>query len=222
MAAVTVAALGVAASAYSANRQSRAAREAADNQEEAMDGQLGLDRERLNFSRQQYDDWRQRFDPIMDDLTAEAYADSTPDYDAIVGDVGAAFDTSQGINRRQQQRYGLQPSDGAVAEGELRYGLGRATAMAGAKNNARTANKDMRFNRLASLYSLGSGQGAAASSLVSAAYAGASGNMGNQAGMFGNQQAQAQQGANQAWGDAAGWAGWGFGQYMGGRNGGGG
>lgn len=222
MAAVTVAAVGVAASAYSASRQRSAARDAAGNQRDAMDQQTALDRERLDFSRQQYDDWRGRFDPIMDDLTMEAYADTTPDYDAIVGDVGAAFDTSQDINRRQQQRYGLQPSDGAVAEGELRYGLGRAAAMAGAKNQARSANKDQRFGRLASLYGLGTGQGAQASNMVSAAYAGASGTAGQHAGIYGGQAAQHQAGANQAWGDAAGWAGWGFGQYMGGRNGGGG
>lgn len=222
MAAVTVAAVGVAASAYSANRQSSAAKDANRNQRNAMDQQTAMDRERLDFSREQYQDWRNMFQPVLEDLRTEAYADTTPDYDAIVSDVGAAFDTSQDINRRQQQRFGLAPDAGAVQEGELRYGLGRAAAMAGAKNQARAANKDARFSRLASFYGLGSGQGMQASNLVNAAYAGASGTMGQHAGIFGQQAFNHQQGANQAWGDAAGWAGWGFGQYMGGRGGGGG
>lgn len=220
MAAVTVAAVGVAASAYSANRQSRAAKDANRNQRDAMDQQAAMDRERLDFSREQYEDWRSMFHPVLEDLRTEAYADTTPDYDAIVGDVGAAFDTSQDINRRQQQRFGLAPDSGAVQEGELRYGLGRAAAMAGAKNQARAANKDARFQRLASFYGMGTGQGAGAMNMVNAAYAGASGTMGQHAGIFGNQAMNYQAGANQAWGDAAGWAGWGFGQVMG-RQGGG-
>lgn len=218
--ATAVAVGGMAVSAYSANRQRQAGREASRNQQQAMDRQAELDAERLGFAREQYDDWRDMFRPVAEDLRTLAYEDRGPDYGAIAGDVGASFDTSQAMNRRQMERFGLQPGDGAVQDQELRYGIGRATAMTDAMNRARTAHKDQQFNRLAAFYGLGSGQGQAASSLINAAYAGASGNQGAAAGMYGNQAMYHQGQASQAIGDMAGWAGWGFGQYMRGQGGG--
>ncbi len=216
------AAVGVATSAYSANRQRSAARDARNAQQGAMDQQVALGREQLDFGRQQYQDWQNRFNPIMDSLTSLAYEDRGPDYAAITADVGAAFDTSQAINRRQMQRFGLNPSDGAVQNSEVQYGLGRAQAMVDGRNRARTAHQDQQFNRLSSLYSMGSGQGAQASSMINAAYAGLGGAFGQHANQFGGMAMNYNQGAQQAWGDMAGWAGWGFGQYMNNRNSGGG
>lgn len=204
---------GVAVSAGSAISQNRQARRASNQQADAMDRQAEADRDRLGFAREQYDDWREMFRPVAEDLRTMAYEDRGPDYGAIAGDVGTAFDTSQDINRRQQQRFGFNPEDGAVAEGELRYGLGRASTMVDAMNRARTAHKDQQWNRLSQFYGMGSGQGAQAANLVSAAHAGASGTFGQHAGAFGQQAAGHRAGANAAWGDAAGWAGWGYGQH---------
>ncbi len=214
MAAVTAAAVGAATTLYAANRQSRDARDARNAQQGAMDQQVALGREQLDFAREQYQDWQNRFNPILDDLGMMAYEQRDPDYGAITADVGAAFDTSQGVNRRQMQRFGLSPSDGAVQNSEVQYGLGRAQAIVDGRNRARLANQDQRWNRLASFYSLGNGQGMQASNMVQAAYAGLGGSFGQQAGMFGNMANNYSAGASQAWGDMAGWAGWGIGQWM--------
>lgn len=214
MAAVTLAAVGVGASLYQGSRQRGAARDAQNSQDRAMDAQAQAARDQLGFAREQYDDWRTMFRPVAEDLRTMAYESREPDYAAIDADVGAAFDTSQGINRRQQQRFGLQPGDGAVQEGELRYGLGRATAMVDGRNRARVANKDAQFNRLSAFYGMGSGQGANAQQLVAAAHAGVGSAAGNAANAFGNRAMGYNASANSSFGDAAGWAGWGFGQYM--------
>ena len=216
--ATAVAIAGVATSAYSASRSRSAGRDAARQQQSAMDQQAQAAQDQLDFSREQYDDWRTMFRPVAEDLKTMAYENRGPDYNAINADVGAAFDTSQAINRRQQQRFGFQPSDGAVQNSELQYGLGRATAMVNARNQARTANQDKQFNRLTAFYGMGSGQGQAAANLVSAAHAGVGNAYGQHAGIYGNQAMNYGNQANQSMNDAMGWAGWGFGQYMQGRN----
>lgn len=192
MAAVTgavIAGASVVAGAYSSSQARGDARDAARRQEGAAADQAGIAREQLDFGRQQYADWREMFQPAMMDLRNLAYEQREPDYAAIGADVGAAFDTSQGITRRQQQRYGLQPGDGAVQEGELRYGMGRALATVDGRNRARVANRDTQWNRLASFANLGNGQQANAQNTMNQGF-GAMGNaFGNQANMFGNQAA---------------------------------
>lgn len=220
MAAVTIAAVGAATAAYGAYSSNRNAREARESQEGAMDSQLELGREQLDFSREQYNDWREMFSPVLGDLRTMAYEDQKPDYEAISADVGTAFDTSQDINRRTQQRYGLNPSDGALQNSEVQYGLGRAGAIVDGRNRARLANKDAKFNRLASFYGLGSGQGAQAMTMVNAAYQGVGATYGQHAGMYGNQAMYHQGQAREHMQDAAGWAGWGYGQMSGGGGGG--
>lgn len=215
--ATAVAVAGVAVSAYGAYSSNRNAREAGERQEDAMDSQVALDRERLDFSREQYDDYTEMFGPVLGDLRTMAYEESEPDYAGITADVGAAYDTSQDINRRTQQRYGVNPSDGAANDGELRYGVARAQGIVDARNKARAMNKDSKFNRLSSFYSLGNGQGDRARSLMDAAYAGASSTYGQHGAAFGNQAAAYGQQAQQYGQDAAGWAGWGYGQYQAGR-----
>lgn len=212
--ATAVAIGGLAVSAASAVSQRNQARSAGRQADRAMDSQAAAQQDQLEFARQQYGDWRDMFRPVAEDLRSMAYEEREPDYAAIGADVGGAFDTSQAINRRQQQRFGLQPGAGAVEEGELRYGLGRATAMVDGRNRARTANRDSQFNRLSSFYAMGSGQGAQAAQMMSAAHAGVADAFGQRAGAYGAQASQYQAGANAALGDAAGWAGWGFGQYM--------
>lgn len=219
MPAAAVAAVGVASSAYSASRQRSASRSAANQQQQAMDAQTQAARDQLDFAREQYSDWRSMFQPVAEDLRSMVYEKRDPDYAAINADVGAAFDTSQAINRRQQQRFGFTPSDGAVADSELRYGLGRAQAMVNARNQARTANQDQQFNKMMSFYGMGQGQGQAAANLVAAANAGVGNAFGQHAGIYGNQAMNYQQGMNQSMNNMMNWAGYGM-QNMG--NGGGG
>lgn len=207
---VWVAAVGAAVSIGSAVSQRNQAKKAAGQQQDAMDAQAEQQAAQLAFAKEQYADWRDMFYPVAGDLRTMAYETQGPDYGAINADVGAAFDTSQDINRRQQQRFGLQPSDGAVQEGELRYGLGRASAMVNARNQARTASKDQQFNKLMSFYGMGSGQGQMAANMVAAAHQGAAAGFGNQANIYGAQSANAQAGFGNSLNSAGNWIGYGL------------
>lgn len=185
--AVAIGSAVVGAAGAASNRS--AARRAADQQAASAEQQVALGREQLAFGREQYADWREMFYPALNDLRTMAYEEQTPDYAAIGADVNAAFDTSQEINRRQQQRFGLQPGDGAVQEGELRYGLGRALATVNGRNMARTATKDQRWNRLASFANLSNGMQANAQSTINQGFAATGGAMAGQGAMFGQQAA---------------------------------
>lgn len=214
MAAVTTAAVGIGLSAYSAKRGRSAQKKSQRSQDEAMAAQREMSERQMGFAHDQYEQWQDMFQPVLGDLKTMAYESTEPDYAAIGADVGAAFDSSQQINRRQQQRFGFAPSDGAVQDGEVQYGLGRAQAMVDARNRARVSNQDQQYNRLAGFYQMGSGMGQQAAGMVQAAYAGAGGMYGQQAGVHGqqaNQYGQQVQGSMQ---DAAGWAGWGMDQWQ--------
>lgn len=195
MVAAVVGVATVAAGAYSANKQSKAAKGAANSARDATDAQVELGREQLDFSRQQYADWQERFNPILDDLTGMAYEDVRPDYGAIAADVGAAFGTSQAMNRRQQERYGIKPTDGAADASERQYGLGRALALVGGNQSARAQAKDAKFQRLAGVYGLGNGMMSGAMSGMNAGYGTTAAALGSQANMFGQQANQYSQAA---------------------------
>lgn len=190
MVAAIVGVATVATSAYSSSRSRSAAGRAADQQAQAQADQTALGREQLEFGREQYADWKDMFYPAMGDLRNMAYEEQRPDFNAIAADVGNAFDTSQGINRRTMQRFGVAPTDGAAAASETQYGLGRALATVGGFQQARTQAKDQQWNRLASFTSLGQGQQASALNTMNQGF-GALGNaFGNQASMYGNQAQQ--------------------------------
>ena len=212
IAAVTVAA----GSAYSANRSSSAARSSQRSADRNAANQAELDRERLDFSRTQYDDWRQRFDPVWNRMSAMAMEEQAPDYAAISADVGGAFDTSRDIQMRNMQRMGVRPTDGAVAAADTAYGIGRASSLVDARNRGRMNAREQHFNRIAQLANIANGGQANASNLVSAAYAGASGNSGQRAGQqYGLQQFYQNQ-ANQQWADTASAIGYGVQSWGGG------
>lgn len=186
MAATAVTALGVAGSLYGANRQRRDANRAAQQQADAEAQRLALAREGLDWNRQRYGQWENLFLPVLDELRNEAFSDRGPDYSMIAGDVGAAFDASQGMNRRQMERYGVRPTDGAVAASELGYGLGRASATVDARNKARIAHRDQRFNRLGQVYGMGNTMMSSALGGVNAGYGALGGVYGDQAAGAGN------------------------------------
>lgn len=183
--AIGSAVVGAVGSARATSAGNRAAR----NQEQAQQRQADIAQEQLSFGRDQYADWKEMFSPALGDLRTMAYEQQKPDYEQIGADVGAAFDTSQDINRRQQQRFGLQPGDGAVQEGELRYGIGRALATVNGRNQARAGVQDQRWNRLASFANLSAGQQANAQNTMNQGFAAGGNAAGNAAGMFGQQAA---------------------------------
>jgi len=165
----------------------RGASRASSGQQRAVDSQLQLGREQLAFGREQYADWREMFMPVLGDLRDMAYEDQRPDYGAISADVGMAFDASQGMNRRQMERYGVSPTDGANQASETEYGIGRALAKVGGFNQARQGAKDQRFNRLAQIGNLSAGQQAQATNTMQGGFGAMQGALGNQANLFGAQ-----------------------------------
>ena len=90
MAAVTAAVVVAAGTAYAANRSSASARNAQRSADRNAARQDELDRERLGFSREQYDDWKERFNPVWDRMSALAMEEEKPDYAQITADVGGA------------------------------------------------------------------------------------------------------------------------------------
>lgn len=195
--ATAIAVAGVAVSAYGANQQSKAAKAANKQAKKTGDAQVDLGYEQLEDGRQRYRDWQERFNPIMDDLTDMANEDQRPDYGAIAADVGTAFGVSQEMNRRQMERTGVAPTDGAAAASESQYGIGRALALVGGNQSARVAAKDQRFQRLGAVYAMGNGLQSSAASGIGQGYANTQGALGNQA-MFQMQQSQAHAQAAQA------------------------
>jgi len=190
-----VAAGSLAVGAYGAYTQGKAAEKAADAQGHAMDQQVQLGREQLEFGKEQYQDWKNLFMPALTDLRSLAYEDVRPNFAAISADVDTAFDTSQDVNRRTMERYGIKPADGAFQASETQYGLGRAMATVNANNQARQAAKDQKFNRLASFANLSQGMQSTATGTINSGFGNTFNALGNQANMFGGRAAQYSQAA---------------------------
>lgn len=208
MPAVAVAAVGTAISAYQANRASHQARDSARQQADAQQQQIELGREQLAEGRRRYDQWSDMFMPGFQELGDMAFQDSRPDYQAITADVGTAFDTSQQITRRNQERLGINPTDGAASASETQYGIGRALALAGGRNRARTQSTNDRWNRIAAFANSGNSLYGGANSMIQAAYGGLNSAFGGQASAAGQNAAYMNNQSNNAWNDV----GYGIGQ----------
>lgn len=180
---------------YGAVSGSRAASRASRQQQQAVDQQAAVAREQLQFGREQYQDWRSMFMPVLQDLRTMASEEQRPDYAGISADVGMAFDASQGTNRRQMERFGIAPTDGASQASETQYGLGRALAKVGAFQQARQGARDTQFNRMAALGNLSAGQQAMATNTMQGGFGALQGAFGNQANLYGNQENQYMQAA---------------------------
>lgn len=180
----------LAVGAYGAMQQGKAAKRAGDSQAYAAELQAQAARDQLDFGKEQYADWKGMFYPALGDLRAMAYEEDRPNFAAISADVDTAFDTSQDINRRNMERFGVKPTDGAFSASETQYGLGRAMATVNANNQARQQAKDTKFNRLSAFAGLSSGMQSNATNTVNQGYGALGGAYGNQANMYGNRAQQ--------------------------------
>ncbi|MEO5627001.1 MAG: hypothetical protein ABIQ70_13425 [Dokdonella sp.] len=192
---MVVAVAGLAISAYGAYSSSQSADEASSNQQSATQSQAQAAKDQLDFGKQQYSDWKGNFEPGLKTMGSLAMEEVRPDYAGIDADVGASFDSSQGINRRTMQRFGVQPTDGSYQASETQYGLGRALGQVNANNTARTAAKNTQFNRLATFEGIGAGQQAQANGVVNAGSSNLGNAYGNAANMYGHQSDQYSQAA---------------------------
>ena len=164
--------------------------------------EIALQREGLDFSKEQYGDWKGKYDPVFEDMMAEIDSGITPDYAAIAGDVNSSFESAQGQERRQNARYGIKPTDGAAKQSERDYGIAKSTAHSGIRNQARQASAGIKFGRLQGVHNSLVGVGTNLAGQVVNSYSRTGNSMGQMADMRMNSAAQRRQ---QASDDAAGW-----------------
>ena len=191
-----------AVSAYMGIRASKAAKKQANKADASQQEEIALQREGLDFSKEQYGDWKEKYDPVFDQMMAEIDSGITPDYAAIAGDVNKSFDTAQDMERRQMQRYGVNPQDGAYSESERDYGIARSTAHSGIRNQARQASAGIKYNRLSGIHGSLQGSQAALAGQVGTGYGRAGIAQGRQTDTYNN---RADQAYSRGMDDAAGW-----------------
>jgi len=174
---------GVVAGAIGAHDAAGNQGDAIDAQSAAMRDQTALGREQLDWNKEQYGKWEDRFDPIFSDMMSEIDQDLEPNYGMIAGDVSSAFQSQRGQERRNMMRYGVRPQDGSFAGADRQYGIREAAAHVGARSQARESKRGLKYNRLASVTGMGYGVQPSIIGGVNQA----AGNLGN---MYGNQATQ--------------------------------
>jgi hypothetical protein len=210
----SIALAGVAVSAYQGNRARSQARDQMSAGERAQQEQVAAMREMQGEARQRYDEWRSTFMPAVEQMGQLAMREARPDYEQIDADVGMSFDMAQGQNRRQLERFGVNPADGASQASERDYSVGRALATVNGRNQARNVAQDQQWQRLAGFAGLGEGMRSSADSMMSAAYGGIASAFGGQAGQNFGMAQQSQARSDAAWADAASGAGYIAGNMM--------
>lgn len=155
---MAIAAVGsMALGAVQARKGAKGAKAAQAAQDAARREQMGMAKEQIGYGRNIFEGWQRDYMPMLGDMKDMAYEEQRPDYAAISSDVGSAFDASRGINSRNMQRMGVKPTDGAAAAAESAYGMGRAATLVGARNSARMAMRDQRFNRMGQVFGMSQG-----------------------------------------------------------------
>lgn len=209
-----IAAAGVGTSLLGARSASRNARQAQSSEDRYRQMQTELGREQLAEGNRRYGQWESMFMPGFEALRDAAFSEQRPDYEAIDADVGMAFDMSQAANRRQMDRFGIRPTDGAADASEREYGIGRALGVVGGRQNARRAASDQRWNRLAGFANSGNALYGGANQMIQAAYGGINAAFGGAAVSQGMRAYNNQNAAGSWLRDASSWAGWGWDQYQ--------
>lgn len=104
-----------------------------------------------DISRAQWDDWKTRFRPKIEQLADIATDTTLPSQSAAQAQaaVGNSFDNAQRALRLQQQGLGLQLSGAEKATQDRKFGLAETGAAVTAANQARTATHDMQQSVLA-------------------------------------------------------------------------
>lgn len=184
--------------AKAAKKSGKQADQALALQNKALDQSIELGEEQLQYFKGVYDEWREEYAPILTELKNEALENRTPDYAAIAADTDAAFDAVRENRRLELGRYGIKPGDGQFNADERRIGVGEAGAEVNARQAARRAEEDKRFDKLNRVYGLGvqqQGQALAGVSNASGQYQHALGGnvraRGDQATRYGNAAAGA-------------------------------
>lgn len=111
---------------------------------QAFRGDQGASRLLGQLNRAQWNDWRNRFAPYIDELARAAQDNNAPGAAAANASnaVGLAFDSSQQGLAQQRQGYGISQTPQQQAAEERRTSLERSASMVSAGNEARISAQD--------------------------------------------------------------------------------
>lgn len=196
MVAAVVAIGGTLVSAYGANEQRKDANKAQKQGDQLGQDQLNLGRDTLDWNKDRYNEWSSSFMPVLDDIKNQAYKSLNPDYGTVASDINSAFDTSQGVQARNMERMGVKPTDGAMAQQQIDYGLGRATAEVAGRQQERNRVRTQSLQNLEGVFQLGN-------PMLTGSMQGVNGSSNTLSGAYGNQQGN-QYGMSNIYGQGAG------------------
>lgn len=202
MVAAVVGTVGAVGSFIGAQDQADAADAASRRAEQLGQQQLALGQQSMDWNKQNYNNWSSAFMPMLSQIKAQALTNMQPNYQGVIGDVGANFDAQQGANTRNMQRYGINPTDGAMSAANTAYGLGRATAQVGGMQAERNRVGQQRLANMEGVWNLGTPMMNAAQSGVNSATAGMMGALGGQQGMANQNAMLSGQAAGSLYGSA--------------------
>jgi hypothetical protein len=105
---------------------------------------------RANLARAQWADYKQRFQPYEDQMTAMAEEGPGDMVGTATSQAGEQFDAGLGVAARQRERYGLSGAPGEQTQRQ--NSLARGLATVGARNNARDEWENQRMGILTGNY----------------------------------------------------------------------
>jgi len=160
---------------------------------------LALERDTLDFNKQRYNDYQEKYGGITDLVIADAEKGVTADLGKVTSEASAdtatAYANAQQALDNQNQRMGINPNSGRAESSNRQLALGQAITTAGNVTNARNTERknasDTTWNRRYGVYQQGN-------SLINGAASNVSNSMSNLASTLNTQATNADNAANQA------------------------
>lgn len=139
--------------------------QASQRSAEQMEKMRELMRERLDFAKERYAEYKNQYGDVIDKWVADAMEGVEGDYEGVVSraeaDVEGEFNQQQEERRRRMQSMGLDPSSGRYQSSERQGALQEATASAMAQNRARERERsrveNQNYQRAAQVGQFGAG-----------------------------------------------------------------
>lgn len=150
---------------------------ASKRQRGALDAQTEIAMQQLEMAREQWDYYKTNYQPLEQDIIADARKSGTPEaQEAAAGRAVAGVRQQFGISRdtaqRGLERYGLNPSDPTYQSMLLDSNLSEAATSAGSANAAREGERNLGYTKMIQALSLGKGLPTEASANMARASAG--------------------------------------------------
>lgn len=158
-----------------------------------------INRDRLNFDKQRYNDYQAQYGGLIDLVVSEAEEGVQADLGRVTSEANADtathFANVQQALDNQQQRMGINPNSGRAESANRQLAINQAVATAGNVTNARNKERqyadDATWNRRFNVYQQGN-------SLMNNAANNVSSSMGNLANSYSNSAQQQSNTASQA------------------------